>query len=235
MILPEIEQQAVYDGYWTLPLAGYRMSYPGPNAVLGDDPRLRQSRMTKISTFYCPGDISPVGNELYTAEFGFYRGNYRGCVGSGDMYGNAVDPTLGPWGVGVFGVKSGQSFDKTPNRLGTKPNDITDGLSRTLLLSEGLVASVTTGWGGPMGETIDGNMGGTLFSASLTPNSALPDRVIGPCPQDLGDGEYQAPCLSIGAMTVVGARRGGRLCRREEPTFKRRQCRHGRRLGWLRQ
>ena len=43
-----------------------------------------------------------------------------------------------------------------------------------------------------MAEIVYGNMGGSLFSASLTPNSSSPDRPIGPCPQDAGDSYYQA-------------------------------------------
>ena len=37
-----------------------------------------------------------------------------------------------------------------------------------------------------------------MFSGSLTPNSSSPDRPIGPCPQDQGDTQYIAPCLSLG-------------------------------------
>ena len=136
---------------------------------------------------------------MNTSSYGFIRGNYRGCVGSGDMYGVATDMTNGPWGPGVFGVKKGQSIDSGPtvHTVGLRFGEITDGTSNTLLLSEGLVATVT-GWGGPMGEIIYGNMGGALFSASLTPNSSAPDRPIGPCPQNVGDKDYQPPCLTLG-------------------------------------
>src|SRR5262249_36971110 len=75
---------------------------------------------------------------------------------------------------------------------------ISDGTSNTLLLSEGVVATITTAWGGPMGETIYGNMGGSMYSGTLTPNSTSPDRPIGPCPKDNGDTLYKAPCLSLG-------------------------------------
>jgi prepilin-type processing-associated H-X9-DG protein len=115
------------------------------------------------------------------------------------MYGAATDATSGPWGVGVFAVKSGQSFDlnaAVPTR-GVTLAALTDGTSTTLMLSEGMVPSVTW-WGGPIGGHIYGNMGGALFSASLTPNSPSPDRVVGPCPQDNGDGIYRAPCLTLG-------------------------------------
>src|SRR4029077_520960 len=116
--------------------------------------------------------------EFTTMEFGFYRMSYRACSGSGDMYGVFTDKTTGgPWGVGVFGVIPKQTFDKRPP--GARIKDIADGTAKTLLLSEGVVPTVPY-WGGPLGETVYGNMGGGLFSASLTPNSTSPDRPLGP-------------------------------------------------------
>jgi prepilin-type N-terminal cleavage/methylation domain-containing protein len=199
LILPHIEQNVVYDLYWTLPQTGYRTSYPGPNGPIGDDARLRQARTTTLALFLCPSEKGGIGNELSTAPYGFIRAQYRGCTGSGDMYGNPTDSTSGPWGVGVFGVVPGQSIDPGASikTRGVRLGDITDGTSNTLLLSEGIVPTVT-GWGGPIGETIYGNMGGALFSASLTPNSSAPDRVIGPCPQNQGDTIYREPCLRLG-------------------------------------
>ena len=59
-----------------------------------------------------------------------------------------------------------------------------------------------------MGEIIYGNMGGSLFSAFLTPNETVdqngnptPDAPIGSCPRDVGDGSYSAPCQSLGPAT----------------------------------
>ena len=199
LILPFNEQPAVHDNYWTLPQTPYSTSYPGANGPIGDDPRLREARQTRVVSFYCPADQAPTGNELNTSSFGFLRGTYRGCTGSGDMYGTATDTTVGPWGVGVFGVKVGQSADAAAEvrTQGSRFSDITDGSSNTLLLSEGLVPTVPH-WGGPLGETIYGNMGGALFSVSLTPNSSSADRVQGPCPQNQGDKNYKKPCLSLG-------------------------------------
>jgi prepilin-type processing-associated H-X9-DG protein len=200
LILPLIEQDAVSQRYWTQPKTGYVQSYPGPNGPIGDDAQLREARTASIQTFFCPMDTGQRGNELTTGPYGFIRGNYRGCVGSGDMYGQATDATSGPWGVGMFSVKHGQSFDPGASVAtnGVRIEEATDGLSNTLLLSEGLVATVAPGWGGPIGEAIYGNMGGALFSASLTPNSTAQDRVIGPCPQNQGDSDYKEPCLSLG-------------------------------------
>ena len=199
LVLPYVEQNALFQLYWTLPETGYATQYPGPNGPIGNDLRLREAREATIPVFLCPSDPGPRENELNTLEYGFIRGNYRGCVGTGDMYGRSVDATAGPWGLGMFGVVAGQSVDAGAgvHTHGVRLEQATDGTSETLLLSEGLVATVA-GWGGPLGEVIYGNMGGALFSATLTPNASAPDRVIGPCPQDQGDATYREPCLTLG-------------------------------------
>jgi prepilin-type N-terminal cleavage/methylation domain-containing protein/prepilin-type processing-associated H-X9-DG protein len=200
LVLPLIEESAVYDGYWTLPEKGFRQSYPGPNGPIGDDVRLRQARHAQVAPFYCPSDVGPQGNELNSGPYGFLRGNYRGCTGSGDMYGDATHTNDdGPWGPGAFSVTRDQSVDinAAVEARGRRLGEFPDGTSKTLLVSEGLVPTVE-GWGGAMGETIYGNMGGALFSASITPNSSAPDRPIGPCPQNQGDMIYIAPCVSLG-------------------------------------
>lgn len=115
------------------------------------------------------------------------------------MYGVATDTTTGPWGPGVFGVKKGQSFDSGGLKsTGCPIANILDGTSNTLMVTEGIVPADTTGWGGPMGMIIYGNIGGGLMTASLTPNSSSADRPVGPCPQTAGDASYKAPCLTIG-------------------------------------
>ncbi len=199
LILPYIEQTNVYNGYLTLPTVGFVASYPGPNGPISNNPTQRASRQAVISTFLCPSENGPFLDEITSDTYGFIRANYRGCTGSGDMYGNATDSSAGPWGKGVFYVTPGQSYDRTGlvKGLGVVMTSISDGTSNTLLFSEGLCATVS-GWGGPIGEIIYGNMGGALFSTSLTPNSTSPDHVVGPCPQDQGDTIYQSPCLSIG-------------------------------------
>ncbi len=198
LVLPFIQEKVVYNEYTYLPKKGWVASIPSPNGPIGDDARMRAARMTVLPPFCCPSDANaPAKNEFDTQEFGFYRMSYRACAGSGDMYGKSTDSTAGPWGRGIFGVISGQSFDLRPP--GTKTSEITDGASKTILLSEGLTATVTPGWGGPIGETIYGNMGGGLFSTSLTPNSSSPDRILGPCPKDQGDTIYKEPCLSLGS------------------------------------
>ena len=200
LILPYIEQTTVYEKYYTLPQRGFVAQYPGPNGPIGDDAQLREARHTQINTFHCPSDGGPYGNELHTAAYGFWRGNYRGCVGSGDMYGEDVqDGTNGPWKPGVFAVKHDQSVDSgapIPTK-GVQIAQIRDGTSNTAMISEGIAPAVSN-WGGPIGSVIYGNMGGSLYSHAITPNSTSPDRIIGPCPQNQGDIEYTSPCQSIG-------------------------------------
>jgi prepilin-type N-terminal cleavage/methylation domain-containing protein/prepilin-type processing-associated H-X9-DG protein len=199
LVLPYLEEEAIAANYWTLREVRYSQSVPGANGPIGDDARLRTARHAHISSFYCPSDNTPVGNEMDTNAYGFLRGNYRGCTGTGDMYGSQLNNLGGPWGLGVFGVVSRQSVDPaaTVKTRGCRIRKIKDGLSKTLLLSEGVVPRIP-GWGGAMGETVYGNMGGAIFSAYLTPNSSVADRPIGPCPQNLQDTQYLAPCQSLG-------------------------------------
>src|SRR5437868_12959436 len=63
LVLPYVEQGAVFGGYWTLPQTGYVTNYPGPNGPIGDDVQLRNSRTSIIPVYYCPSDNAPVGNE----------------------------------------------------------------------------------------------------------------------------------------------------------------------------
>ncbi|MBC7351701.1 MAG: DUF1559 domain-containing protein [Thermogutta sp.] len=214
LILPFIEQKSVFDRYISLPERGYTLGTPPwnhpdwgskgtcPLTPAGSNPQLREARRTRIPTFVCPSDGGPYGNELFSDTWGFYRGNYRGCVGSGDMYGEDVqDGTNGPWRPGVFAVKHNQSYEtgaSIPTR-GVKIAQITDGTSNTAMISEGICPQIETAWGGPIGSIIYGNMGGALYSHAVTPNSSAPDRIIGPCPQNQGDKDYPAPCQSIGS------------------------------------
>jgi prepilin-type N-terminal cleavage/methylation domain-containing protein/prepilin-type processing-associated H-X9-DG protein len=203
LVLPNVEQQAVYDLYWTLPDPKYSYKRPAPSSYgpLADDPRMRQARHTQIPVFYCPSSKAPAANELDWPAYGFWRGNYFGCVGAGDMYGNRIlfsdgNITKGEW-KGAFAVKPFPGTGDPPLYTPVRLKDFTDGTSNTLFISESMVPTVT-GWGGAIGETIYGNMGGAIFSAYRTPNSSIEDQPNGPCPQTQGDTEYLAPCKAIG-------------------------------------
>ena len=201
LVLPFMEEAANHEDYWTLHDTGFVRRYPGPNGPIGNDERLRRARHSLIPGYYCPADRTPAPNELHTTQFGFYRGNYRACVGTGDMYGQRpTSSDVGPIGVGVFGVGPGQSMDDGLASVSTKMAEVGDGTSKTLLISEGVVP-VFEGWGGVLGETIYGNMGGALMSNVLAPNSTSPDIVYGPCPWQLGDHGYSEPCISRGNIS----------------------------------
>ena len=215
LVLPYIEQQAVYNLYWTLPKETYEVPAPpamGSNGPIGDDARLRQARHSQIPPFYCPSDVAPISNEMDTASYGLWRGSYRGCVGGGDMYGTRIDALDGPVPLnellGVFGVREDRDGPPIvlvpPNKL----SQIADGTSNTIMMSEGVSPTVPH-WGGAISGIIYGNMGGSLFSAANTPNSTELDRPIGPCPQNQGDSEYYAPCLSLGGHPGPTGRGGG--------------------------
>lgn len=225
-ILPYVEEQAVYDLYWTFPNPANVKPTDGttPNSAspIGDDARMRQARHSQIPVYYCPSDVTPVANEMSTGSFGVWRANYRGCVGAGTMYGfipaapSVVSADLklylqktdsngliGAFGVKVPGPSKGGALFTEPIVPPNKLSQFTDGTSNTLLISECIVPR-TPDWGGPIGSTIYGNMGGGLFSAAESPNTSVPDKIIGPCPRDVNDTEYTEPCSSIGAHPGAG-------------------------------
>lgn len=214
VILPYIEQSAVYDLYWTLPDSTWESpskSHATTNGPIGDDERLQEARTTSISIFFCPSDQTAVGNEMNKAKYSNIRGNYRGCVGAGDMYGRIFDSTsftLPEPGlhdlIGAMGVKEDASGNRQHIVPSNRLPELTDGASNTLMLSEGIVAKVSH-WGGPIGAVVYGNMGGSLFSAAYPPNASEPDRPIGPCPQNQADSEYIQPCSSIGSPPGTNA------------------------------
>ena len=198
-MLPFVEQDNVFRGYAaTLNLTPFAMVYPGPNGPIGNNAVQKQARDAIIPVYNCPSDGGPYGGELTSTDYSSYRGSYRACVGSGDMYGNTPAGQTGVFALGIFGVISGQTADPgagVKSRTVTLPG-ITDGTSNTIAFSEGISPQVS-GWGGPLGSTLYGNMGGGVFSGALTPNSQAPDQLIGPCPAQQGDGSYKAPCNKI--------------------------------------
>jgi type II secretory pathway pseudopilin PulG len=220
-ILPQIEEQSVYDLYWTLPDPVYSLDRPGSNSPIGNDERLREARHTKINLYYCPTSGAPQANELNTLDFGFWRGSYFGCVGSGDMYGNRIffsDGAIpkGSW-IGAFAVKEHAGLpDERRLYRPVRFKDFTDGTANTLLFSESLAPTVPD-WGGPIGETIYGNMGGALFSAYTVPNSSIADHVAGPCPQDQGDTGYIAPCETFNGGAASGGAQAFAAARSAHP------------------
>jgi prepilin-type N-terminal cleavage/methylation domain-containing protein/prepilin-type processing-associated H-X9-DG protein len=202
-ILPFLEQNTTYQLYVNNGGVEAAISQAGNFAISEiPNPSLYAARTTKIKPLFCPSDTGPILDEAANQAVGRARGNYRGCVGPGDMYALYLDPSPIQRGPGVFTVIPRQSFS---NDWGFGPNsesriaDITDGTSNTVMLSEGLNATLTSNvWPGPMGDNHIGAMGGSLFSSFTTPNSAVADSISGPCPRNQGDTGYPitAPCIS---------------------------------------
>ncbi len=204
-ILPFLEQGNIYSGY-----AGSGLNDIKNNDVHSQWQANSTVRSALISSFFCPSDTGPVLDESNSQEWSRTRGNYRGCVGPGDIYGNypitpgatlpaGVSPTMP---AGMFQVIAGQNFDTgMPKPFRASFANVTDGTSNTVMMGEGLNATITVNWPGPIGDVQLGNMGGSLFSNFITPNSTSPDSIWGPCPrQNNADPQYpaNAPCISLG-------------------------------------
>jgi prepilin-type processing-associated H-X9-DG protein len=137
-------------------------------------------------------------NETHLPYYTRARGNYRGCAGSGDMYGNnpiGFPPGYLP-GIGVFSVIRGQIYGTTNPPRQARFADMTDGSSNCVMFAEALKPAMNN-WT-TIGDNTLGNMGGSMFSTFLTPNSSAPDRPWGPCPLPQGDSAYRWPCTTLG-------------------------------------
>jgi prepilin-type N-terminal cleavage/methylation domain-containing protein len=150
------------------------------------------------------------------------KGNYAACWGAED-YMSFTDPLK----AGIFGVVDLQRHipnDKNPACLGTwkmgwgkgtKPKDITDGLSKTMMCSE------VIGWDSSFddrGVWASNAMGSSVYVARQTPNSsekdnipmcdsAIPDGDALKCAQNRADGKVWAAARSRhpGGVEVLNA------------------------------
>ncbi|TWT29342.1 hypothetical protein KOR34_52520 [Posidoniimonas corsicana] len=205
--LPFHEEQAVQDLYHDLfDTAGANAYRPAGHA----DDMKRQARESVVAGWYCPSDQTPVGNELESTTWGFMRGNYRACIGSGNLYGDnpltarfrreVMSGDVG-FGPGAMAIKENQGYPGIDAAFSggapakVKVSKFTDGLSKTLLISEGVVPVENLGWGGVFGESIYGNIGGALFNTTFGPNSGEADVVWSPCPSLQSDYPFQHLCV----------------------------------------
>jgi hypothetical protein len=211
-LLPYVEAQNVYALYENLEKTG---PAGGVNWGTADNP-LKQARTSPLAINFCPSDR---GVAINTTTVDFWvrtRGNYVGCVGAGNMYGEPLGSGLA--GRGVFSVNKNQAFGE-PGRglLKTRIANVRDGCSNTILFSEVLNTRIIEKYGGNPGDIISSSMAGSLFSTYTMPNSAVPDWVWY-CPSanqghvhnDGGnDTDYPAPCqgsISPDTGTYAAAR-----------------------------
>src|SRR5438105_190200 len=112
LLLPYIEALNVYDGFSLL-----NMTNPfGTNDDHGADtnngtgpgqldlPKSQDyvSRSTTIKSFFCPSDTGPIVNEPGSKEWARSRGNYRGCLGAGNYFGDEFAAWVYPMGKGGY-------------------------------------------------------------------------------------------------------------------------------------
>ncbi|MBN1908677.1 MAG: DUF1559 domain-containing protein, partial [Pirellulales bacterium] len=126
-ILPYLEQQPLY-GRWDFDAN-----------VLGN----REVAQTNIALFYCPSRRSGITSEtLVMCLPGFEGGgnDYGGCLGRDNSFQNACRRT---YHACSHAFVDGQYLDPTSDKIGvfspnshTRPNDITDGNSQTIMLGE---------------------------------------------------------------------------------------------------
>jgi len=100
-ILPFMENKGIYDGFLLLnqPNTVIDHGNENGNGVNIGLPTTQDyvSRSTTIKTFYCPSDTGPIVNESGNREWARVRGNYRGSVGAGNYFGDAMPS----WAVGL--------------------------------------------------------------------------------------------------------------------------------------
>jgi prepilin-type N-terminal cleavage/methylation domain-containing protein/prepilin-type processing-associated H-X9-DG protein len=195
--LPYIEQQAKYAGYLGLPDSNgavCQVNVPDNIGVIAAGP---------VPIWLCPSDsVQPLDEG--GSGWARTRGNYSGCVGNGNLYGQSLGAT--PSGGGIFYSNQGQV---PANRPKVKLTDIKDGTSGTLMISE-RQGTTLAGWGGNPGDVTLGNMGSALFSSLYPPNTTVPDLLrgnfdgdSGACPQPHGDNIYKPACSWSGATETT--------------------------------
>jgi prepilin-type N-terminal cleavage/methylation domain-containing protein len=120
--------------------------------------------MLALSFMACPSDIGLQKNEWDLDRWARVRMNYV-CNYGNTNYGQAT--------------KSGVAHGGAPFTMvvGVKPAQVTDGLSKTMLLSETTVTGPEDSWQGPPSDVSFAN-GGQTYTAWLIPNSTVCEETV---------------------------------------------------------
>ena len=154
MIGPELDQQAWFKSF------NFKVSY--------SDPANDAARRFMVPVYGCPSD-GQKQNEWGSTYWSRLRTNYAANFGNTNL--------------GQL-AKSGVIFQDSPfkPKRSSRFADIKDGLSTTLLVSEIITISDSSGaWGGPISDTGD-SVGGMGFTAWYPPNTRNFDEVARLCP-----------------------------------------------------
>lgn len=207
-ILPFVERTSVYDA----------INWDANNIWNQTQNGLRSKMSTPEPTMRCPSD--PVGSRGFRGQYSNYAGNF----GSVRFYhtGFLGDPyRLSSQGDGIF-------FANSSVRI----QDITDGTSKTILLSEVLInplvgETFNQNSGGllyePRGCIWDGNAGGGLFSTRYPPNTPvgdMMDHIQNPVKtfQAPGNADSYAVKYTPNAQPAGGANRARHIAARSQHT-----------------
>jgi prepilin-type N-terminal cleavage/methylation domain-containing protein/prepilin-type processing-associated H-X9-DG protein len=139
LLMPYVEAKNIYNGFFmlngdsNLKADAMWVTDHGPDHGM---PATQDfvSRSTTIKMFYCPSDTGPIVNETNTKEWARVRGNYRGCVGAGNYFGDQMPNwsmaqpgyprTTGDWRLNPAndgGQANNGGFIQTPTTLPVGP------------------------------------------------------------------------------------------------------------------
>jgi len=112
LLLPYMEARNVYDGFFLLNQTdpfGVDIDHgadtnhgTGPGQLNTPVTQDYVSRSTAIKSFFCPSDTGPIVNEAGNREWARSRGNYRGCLGAGNYFGDEFASWVYPMGTGGY-------------------------------------------------------------------------------------------------------------------------------------
>ena len=143
---------------------------------------------TKLSIYYCPSDRGNAMSRVQ-GDCPYARGNYVVNVGNGSAVQDTPEATAPFKWIDLY--YPGSLVAKKPTRF----NQITDGLTNTLLMAEVLVALDDTS-ADTRGQIFGGDQAGWLFTTNNTPNTSVPDA----CGWNWCESnpEHNLPCTTAG-------------------------------------
>ena len=195
-VLPFVEEQAMYDGQWKVYSSSTFQTSPAlsPATSLSYYGNLPQ-KATPVPAFMCPSDRN---NPKLNSQDGPASGTNQGFHGNYVL--SAGNQTFGDQASSA--LLNGLSFPLSSIKL----KDVTDGLSKTVAVSEIMVIPEAVGGGVPAidtrGRYHNNYHGGCNFSTLNPPNTTVTDRIVF-CSNQI----VQAPCVGGGgASSVLSAR-----------------------------